>query len=198
MAYYYNKNMQTHGGHLEGVVDLKEVPEQVWGTLTRDFEFGIGGIQERPWQTEACIGNWHYNRTLLTNHGYQKASSIIPLFVDIVSKNGNLPLSVPLPGHGQPDSDELAFLSELTGWQLVNGDAIKSTHPWNMAKAPSTKQGRHRPTSSRNSSSTIPTHDSPRRARLCMPFALAWPKEGTILINRSRKTQQTTLARFGK
>ena len=38
MAYYYNKNMQDHGGRLEAVVNLKTVPEPVWGTLTRDFE----------------------------------------------------------------------------------------------------------------------------------------------------------------
>ena len=38
MAYYYNKNVRAHGGRLEGVVDLKEVPEPVWGALTRDFE----------------------------------------------------------------------------------------------------------------------------------------------------------------
>ena len=41
MAYYYNKNMQAHSGRLEGVVDLKEVPEPVWGTLTRDFEYRV-------------------------------------------------------------------------------------------------------------------------------------------------------------
>ena len=60
MAYYYNKNMQAHGGHLEGVVALKEVPEPVWGTLTRDFEMSMtDSLQGKPWQTEACIGQWH-------------------------------------------------------------------------------------------------------------------------------------------
>ena len=111
---YYNTNVRAHGGRLEGVVDLKEVPEPIWGTLTRDFEMALSDkLQEKPWQTEACIGNWHYDRRLLENHSYQKASLIIPLLVDIVSKNGNLLDSIPLPGHGEPDSDEVAFLNEL-------------------------------------------------------------------------------------
>jgi hypothetical protein len=29
--------MQAHGGRLEGVVNLKVVPESVWGTLTLDL-----------------------------------------------------------------------------------------------------------------------------------------------------------------
>ena len=60
MAYYYNKNVQAHRGRLEGVVDLKEVPEPIWGALTRDFEMSMTDrLQEQPWQTEACIGHWH-------------------------------------------------------------------------------------------------------------------------------------------
>jgi hypothetical protein len=72
MAYYYNKNAQAHGGHLEGVVDLKVVPEPVWGTLTRDFQMSLADkLQENPWQTEACIGHWHYDRAVFENHTYQ-------------------------------------------------------------------------------------------------------------------------------
>ena len=34
---------------------------------------------------------------------------MIPLMVDVVSKNGNLLLSIPLPGYGEPDTDEIDF-----------------------------------------------------------------------------------------
>ena len=141
MAYYYNRNIQAHRGRLEGVVDLKEVPEPVWGTLTRDFEMSLADkLQEKPWQTEACIGQWHYDRALFQNHTYQKASLMIPLLVDIVSKNGNLLLSIPLPGYGEPDSDEIAFLDELAQWQQVNSEAIKGTRPWKIyGEGPSTE-----------------------------------------------------------
>ena len=65
---------------------------------------------------------------------------MIPLLVDIVSKNGNLLLSIPLPGHGEPDSDEIAFLNELAEWQQVNSEAIKGTRPWKIyGEGPSTQ-----------------------------------------------------------
>ncbi len=182
MAYYYNKNMQAHGGRLEGVVDLKEVPEPVWGTLTRDFEFGIAeGLQEKPWQTEACIGNWHYRRSLFENHAYQKASSIIPLFVDIVSKNGNLLLSIPLPGHGEPDSDEISFLNELAEWQQVNSEAIKGTRPWKIyGEGPSTEA---RKTSTYHFSQLKFDHTDIRfttKGEALYAIALGWPTAGKI------------------
>jgi alpha-L-fucosidase len=70
--------------------------------------------------------------SVFENHTYQKASFIIPFLVDIVSKNGNLLLSIPLPGYGEPDSDEIAFLGELADWQQVNSEAIKGTRPWSI------------------------------------------------------------------
>jgi alpha-L-fucosidase len=89
-------------------------------------------LQEAPWQTDACIGAWHYDRSIFENHKYQKASTIIPMFVDIVSKNGNLLLNIPLPGHGEPDSDEMAFLKELIDWQQINSEAIQGSRPWKV------------------------------------------------------------------
>ena len=60
--------------------------------------------------------------------------------MDIVSKNENLLLSIPLPGHGEPDSDEVSFLNELAEWQQVNSDAIKGTRPWKIfSEGPSTE-----------------------------------------------------------
>jgi alpha-L-fucosidase len=133
MAYFYNRNMERRGGRLEGVVNLKNVPEPIWGTLTRSFEMLFADrIEESPWQTEACIGDWHYKRALLTEHRYRTPSLMIPLFVDIVSKNGNLLLGIPLPGHGEPDSDEIAFLKAFAAWQQVNSEAIKGSRPWQV------------------------------------------------------------------
>ena len=184
MAYYYNKNVQAHGGHLEGAVDLKVVPEPVWGTLTRDFEMSLADkLQENPWQTEACIGHWHYDRAVFENHTYQKASFIIPFLVDIVSKNGNLLLSIPLPGYGEPDTDEIAFLEELADWQRVNSEAIKGTRPWSVfGEGPSTE------------AKQIPSyqlslfkfdHTDIRfttKGDILYAIALGWPTDGKIVI----------------
>jgi alpha-L-fucosidase len=52
------------------------------------------------------------------------------MLADIVSKNGNLMLSVPLQRDGQPDSDEIKILGEIGDWLRINGDAIYATRPW--------------------------------------------------------------------
>lgn len=58
---------------------------------------------------------------------------MVQLLVNVVSKNGNLLLNIPLPGHGRPDEDEFAFLDKFGGWMAVNSEAIYSTRPWKIA-----------------------------------------------------------------
>jgi alpha-L-fucosidase len=184
MAYYYNKNMKTHGGRLEAVLNLKTVPEPVWGTLTRDFEAAMEDkLQEAPWQTDACIGAWHYDRSIFENHRYQKASTIIPMFVDIVSKNGNLLLNIPLPGHGEPDSDEMAFLSELIAWQQINSEAIQGSRPWKVyGEGPSIhapKMGSYQLNRLKFGSSDF---RFTTKGDTLYAIALGWPSDGRFLI----------------
>jgi len=189
IAYYYNRNLQRHGGQLEGVVDLKEVPEPVWGALTRDFEMLMADkLEQEPWQTEACIGHWHYDRPLFERHGYQKASLMIPLFVDIVSKNGNLLLNIPLPGHGEPDSDEIAFLTAFGDWHTINGEAIKGTRPWTIyGEGPST-QPRQQLSSYQLSKLSFDHRDIrfTTKGEVLYAFALGEPPDGTIRIGALR------------
>ena len=62
------------------------------------------------------------------------------MLADIVSKNGNLMLSVPLQRDGQPDSDEIKIVSEIGDWLKVNGPAIYATRPWKIyGEGPSTE-----------------------------------------------------------
>jgi alpha-L-fucosidase len=62
------------------------------------------------------------------------------MLADIVSKNGNLMLSVPLQRDGQPDADEIKIVSEIGAWLKINGDAIYATRPWKVyGEGPSTK-----------------------------------------------------------
>ena len=101
--------------------------------LVLDRERGVQeGIEELPWQTDTCIGNWHYQRSLFDQHKYKTSKQVTQMLVDIVSKNGNLQLSIPLPGNGVPDADELKFLAELTAWMDVNSEGIYSTRPWKV------------------------------------------------------------------
>ena len=54
------------------------------------------------------------------------------MLVDIVSKNGNLLLSIPLRGDGTIDDDETAFLHGLADWMAINGEGIFGTRPWDV------------------------------------------------------------------
>jgi alpha-L-fucosidase len=61
------------------------------------------------------------------------------MLADIVSKNGNLLLSIPVRGDGTIDSDETAFLHGMAKWMDVNGEAIFGTRPWTIyGEGPST------------------------------------------------------------
>jgi alpha-L-fucosidase len=184
MAYYFNKNMQRHGGRLTGVMNLKDVPEPVWGTITRDFEAAIEDkIQADPWQTDLCIGNWHYDRSVLTSHNYRGAALIIPMFVDIVSKNGNLLLNIPLPGHGEPDSDELAFLDEMAAWQAINSEAIKGTRPWTIyGEGPSTKAEKIKAYQFDQLKFDHRDIRFTTKGEILYAFALGWPSDGRLVI----------------
>jgi alpha-L-fucosidase len=57
---------------------------------------------------------------------------VITRLCDIVSKNGNLLLSVPVRGDGTIDADEQRVLEDLAGWMKVNGEAIFATRPWRV------------------------------------------------------------------
>ncbi|HJV69673.1 alpha-L-fucosidase, partial [Ideonella sp.] len=83
-----------------------------------------------PWQTDTCLGDWHYNRSIFDNHRYKDATTVIHRLCDIVSKNGNLLLSVPLRGDGTIDADERKTLEDIAAWMARNGEAIHGTRPW--------------------------------------------------------------------
>jgi alpha-L-fucosidase len=182
MAYYYNAHVRRSGGNLEAVFNVKNVPSAVLSTLVRDFEMSqAGAIEPSPWQTDACIGGWHYSRSIFENHRYRTPQAMIHLLVDVVSKNGNLLLNIPLPGHGRPDDDEFAFLDKFGAWMAVNSEAIYSTRPWKVAGEGPTKPG-----------GSLYGGQVPRFVAEDLRFttkgdslyaiALAWPENGKLVI----------------
>ena len=54
------------------------------------------------------------------------------MLVDIVSKNGNLLLSIPLRADGTYDEKEAVVLDDLEAWMTVNGESIFGTRPWKV------------------------------------------------------------------
>ena len=85
--------------------------------MVYDIERGkAGDILPQPWQTDTCIGDWHYKRSRYETDGYKKSGDVIRMLVDIVSKNGNLMLNIPLRGDGSVDDKEVSLLEDLAAW----------------------------------------------------------------------------------
>ena len=132
-AHYYNSNMARNGGKLEAVVTGKNFVPQHRGAVALDLERGRSGeILPDPWQTDTCLGDWHYKRSIFEQHKYKTAKTVIHTLADTVSKNGNLCLNVPLKGDGTIDTDERQILAEIAAWMKPNGEAIFSTRPFKV------------------------------------------------------------------
>lgn len=129
VANLYNLSAKRHGGKVEAVYTSKDPKDSETGTCVLDLERGVaGGIPANPWQTDTCIGHWHYNKEAK----YKSPKRVIDMLVDIVSRNGNLMLNFPLPNSGALDAEELKILDEITRWMAVNSEGIYGTRPWKI------------------------------------------------------------------
>ena len=138
VAHLYNANAKRHGGRVEAVYNSKRKEDCAAGTCVLDFERGLAdAIEPNVWQTDTCVGNWHYKRDIK----YKTPKTVIDMLVDIVSRNGNLLLNFPLPGSGGLDAEELNILSAITSWMAVNSEGIYGTRPWKIfGDGPGTQQ----------------------------------------------------------
>jgi alpha-L-fucosidase len=130
-ADFYNTNMAQSGGKSEGVLFGKILDSEQRKAIVWDIERGVPATGfPFAWQTDTCIGDWHYSRSLYNRNGYKSAKTVVQMLADIVSKNGNLLLNIPLRGDGSPDEKELKVLQDIAAWMDVNKEAIFSTRPW--------------------------------------------------------------------
>jgi alpha-L-fucosidase len=136
-AYFYNNSLQTHDGKMQAALNIKHVPGRLAKAVVADYERGLtSGIMKYPWQSETCIGDWHYNRSLYTKPGeyggYLPPRDVIRWLIDTVSKNGTFILNIPGKPDGTIDSKEIAVLDGITSWMQVNSEAIFETRPWKV------------------------------------------------------------------
>jgi alpha-L-fucosidase len=99
----------------------------------QDVERGFSDhLWDEPWQTDTCIGDWFYNEARLQDKSYKSAEEVIQRLADVVSKNGNLMLSIPQPGDGSIDSETEKVLDGMAGWMAHCGEAIFGSRPWRI------------------------------------------------------------------
>ncbi|MES2827138.1 MAG: alpha-L-fucosidase [Bacteroidota bacterium] len=131
-AHLYNKSIKKHG-KLKAVINGKILDQQQRKCMVWDIERGqSNSIEPLPWQTDTCIGQWHYDRRIYDNNQYKSAKTIIHTLIDVVSKNGNLLLNVPLRGDGSIDDKERVVVEEIGAWMQINSESIYGTRPWKI------------------------------------------------------------------
>ena len=135
-AYFYNHNLKTR--RQDGSRSQRQTrTRQMAKAVVADYERGLtSGIMPYAWQSETCIGEWHYRRGLAEGPGafggYLAPRDAIHWLVDTVSKNGTFILNVPGRPDGTIDSKEIAVIDEIAAWLKVNGEAIFETRPWTV------------------------------------------------------------------
>jgi alpha-L-fucosidase len=131
-AHFYNHNIKIKG-NLEAILNGKVLDLEQRKCMVWDIEMGRSNILEPfVWQTDTCLGGWHYDKTIFDQHKYKSAKTVIYNLIDIVSKNGNLLLNVPVKGDGTIDPDEIAIVEEIGAWIRSNGEGIFNTRPWKI------------------------------------------------------------------
>ena len=132
LAHFYNKSAAKNGGKCDVVYTSKRLEDTgAGGICVFDVERGVvESVWPNAWQTDTCIGDWHYNKDRIGK--YKSVKTVIDLLVDIVSRNGNLMLNMPLPASGMLDSDELSVLEGITQWMNINSEGIYGTRPWKI------------------------------------------------------------------
>jgi alpha-L-fucosidase len=187
LAHLYNSNAAAHAGKVESVYTSKRREDSDAGLCVLDRERGVQeDIWPHPWQTDTCIGDWHYKR----DFHYKTPKIVVDMLVDIVSKNGNLMLNFPLPNSGMLDDRELKVLSGITDWMAVNGEAIYGTRPWKIS-------GQSGPLAT---SQEVSFNEDKRRAltaddvrftkkgEMLFAFVMGWPEKQAVIPQLSAKS----------
>ena len=191
-AHMYNRSIATKG-RLEAVVNGKILNAQQRRSMVWDIERGQSNrIEELPWQTCTCIGSWHYDRRIYDNRGYKSAQAVVHTLIDVVSKNGNLLLSVPVRGNGTIDAQETAIVEEIGRWMARNGEAIYDTRPWAVfgegpvmeeAAAPMSGAGFNE---GKGKAFTAADIRFTAKEDAVYAFVMGWPQDGKVNIRSMR------------
>jgi len=128
VAHLYNKSVEKFGFN-HAVYTQKNRDEKIFRVGTLDIEKSqLPGIQEHPWETDTCIGNWFYD----VRQVYKTPGHIVEMLVDIISKNGTMLLNILQKPDGTIDPWERWTLEEIGRWFSVCSEGVYGTRPWRV------------------------------------------------------------------
>lgn len=179
-AYYYNRGAEWKQ---QVAINFKEWEGISFprGAGVFDMERGAAGdIQPALWQTCTSVSrnSWGY----ITNHDYKATGEIVDELVDVVSKNGTMLLNIGPKADGTIPEREQQMLREIGAWLKLNGEAIYGTRPWRIYG-----EGPTRVTTGSFSDGKKPEFGPAdlrftTKGRTLYAIALAWPREGRLLV----------------
>ena len=194
-AHVYNKSIKEHG-ELRGVINGKILDENQRKAMVWDIERGQANeIQPLPWQTDTYIGGWHYDRGLYERNGYKTSATVIQTLVDIVSKNGNLMLNIPVRGDGSIDEKERKIVEQIGQWMKINSESIYGTRPWKIFGEGPAQQNTAKldgPGFNEGKGKAF-THEDIRFATKgdhLYATAMGWPENGKLIIKSLAKNSE--------
>ena len=186
-AHFYNRSISKRG-KLDVVINGKILNEEQRKCMVWDIEKGqSNNIEPLPWQTDTCIGSWHYDRPRYEQKKYKSTKSVIHALADVVSKNGNLMLNIPVRGDGSIDEQERRIVEEISTWMNVNSESIYGTRPWTVfGEGPAIKdaaplsaqgfnEGKGKPFTAGDIRFTV-------KGNILYAFLLGWPGENEARI----------------
>jgi alpha-L-fucosidase len=180
-AYFYNRRLARHGA-ADAVLNVKNVPPDLRKAVVADIERGLSSeILPNAWQSETCIGEWHYQRRLFEKPGeyggYLHPADAIHWLADTVSKNGTFILNIPGKPDGTIDAKERRIVEEIGAWMKINGEAIYATRPWKIyGEGPVTiKEGSFQGDSIQRVSARDIRYTRNKAGTTVYAIALGWP-----------------------
>ncbi|MEI7899297.1 MAG: alpha-L-fucosidase [bacterium] len=126
VSHLYNQSVKLNGGRLQAVANFKGGCPI--GAENFEFEFPAT-LQKNFWQTDKTMGaEWYWLRN--RQNDYKKGYEIVHTLIDVVSKNGNLLLNVPLNGEGELEEEVVTMLKVMAHDFDLIGEAIFATRTW--------------------------------------------------------------------
>jgi alpha-L-fucosidase len=135
---------------------------------------------------------------------------VIHTLVDVVSKNGNLMLNIPVRGDGTIDEQERAIVEEIGRWMKANSEGIYDTRPWVVfgegpamegaaLEGPGFNEGKGKPFTDKDMRFTT-------KGGVLYVFLMEWPADGVVKVkslgtargHRHAPVNRVTLLRNGE
>ncbi len=185
-AHYYNTGLMVHAGKAEVVLNAHQLQSDRRTAVVESYERSASDrLMPDPWQAETSIGQWQYK----TGQPYRSVTQIVRMLVDVVSKNGNLLLDLPLRGDGTLDDDEQVFLNGLGQWMDSNAEGLYGTRPWKIfGEGPSPPP----PAILADARATYTPQDirftQTKDGRMLYAFFFGWPPDGKLTVRSLAQT----------